>query len=73
VLVLLLTLALVAGLAAWALSSLGQWLMVAVPLEPAQAIVVLGGGIPFLAMEVSREVFGLLNAWTGLPVRQGSR
>jgi uncharacterized SAM-binding protein YcdF (DUF218 family) len=25
------------------------------------------------AMEVSREVFGLLNAWTGLPVRQGSR
>jgi hypothetical protein len=45
-LVLLLTLALVAGLAAWALSGLGQWLMVAAPLEPAQAIVVLGGGRP---------------------------
>jgi uncharacterized SAM-binding protein YcdF (DUF218 family) len=52
-LILLLALALVVGLAAWALSGLGQWLIVADPLEPAQAIVVLGGGIPFRAMEAA--------------------
>jgi len=46
---------LVAGaLALWrGASEVGQWLMVADPLEPAKAIVVLSGRIPFRAMEAA--------------------
>jgi uncharacterized SAM-binding protein YcdF (DUF218 family) len=49
----LLILALVAGLVIWGLRDLGHWLVVADPLHPATAIVVLGGGIPFRAMEAA--------------------
>lgn len=52
-LVWLLILALVAGLAAWMLRGIAHWLVVADPLQPATAIVVLGGGIPFRAMEAA--------------------
>ena len=36
-----------------ALSALGKWLVVADPLEVAQAVVVLGGHLPFRAMEAA--------------------
>lgn len=52
-LVLLLILALVAGLVAWMLRGIAHWLVVADPLQPAAAIVVLGGGMPFRAMEAA--------------------
>ena len=35
------------------MSGLGQWLLVADPLEPAKAIVVLSGRVPFRAMEAA--------------------
>ncbi len=37
----------------WGASGIGQWLMVADPLEPARAIVVLSGRAPFRAMEAA--------------------
>ena len=37
----------------WGASGIGQWLMVADPLEPARAIVVLSGRVPFRAMEAA--------------------
>jgi uncharacterized SAM-binding protein YcdF (DUF218 family) len=37
----------------WGARGLGQWLVVADPLEPARAIVVLSGRIPFRAMEAA--------------------
>jgi uncharacterized SAM-binding protein YcdF (DUF218 family) len=53
VLVLVLMLALVGGLVPWGVSGLAQWLVVADPLTHAQAIVVLGGHLPFRAMEAA--------------------
>ena len=46
-------LGLVAVLALWGASGIGQWLMVADPLEPAKAVVVLSGRVPFRAMEAA--------------------
>ena len=37
----------------WGASGIGQWLMVADALEPAKAIVVLSGRVPFRAMEAA--------------------
>ncbi|MFZ1059477.1 MAG: YdcF family protein, partial [Candidatus Rokuibacteriota bacterium] len=53
-LVLLLALGLVAGLGLWGVGGLGHWLVVADPLEPAGAIVVLSGHLPFRAIEAAR-------------------
>ncbi len=44
---------LVAVLLPWGASRIGQWLMVADPPEPARAIVVLSGRVPFRAMEAA--------------------
>ncbi len=49
----LLILVLVAGFVAWMLRGIAHWLVVADPLRPAAAIVVLGGGMPFRAMEAA--------------------
>jgi uncharacterized SAM-binding protein YcdF (DUF218 family) len=49
----LVILAVVAVLLAWAASSLGHWLVVDDPLERARAIVVLSGREPFRAMEAA--------------------
>lgn len=46
-------LAVVAVLLPWGASGVGQWLMVADPLEPAKAVVVLSGRVPFRAMEAA--------------------
>jgi hypothetical protein len=43
----------VGGLAPWRVTGLAQWLFVADPLTHAQAIVVLGGHLPFRAMEAA--------------------
>jgi uncharacterized SAM-binding protein YcdF (DUF218 family) len=43
----------VAALLPWGASGVGRWLMVADPLEPAKAIVVLSGRVPFRAMEAA--------------------
>jgi uncharacterized SAM-binding protein YcdF (DUF218 family) len=43
----------VAVLVPWGASGIGWWLMVADPLEPATAIVVLSGRVPFRAMEAA--------------------
>jgi uncharacterized SAM-binding protein YcdF (DUF218 family) len=43
----------VALLLPWGASELGRWLVVADPLEPARAIVVLSGRVPFRAMEAA--------------------
>jgi len=53
VLVLGALLGIVAVLVPWGVSGIGQWLMVADPLEPAKAIVVLSGRVPFRAMEAA--------------------
>ena len=50
---LLLALGVVAVLLPWGASGLGHWLVVADPLEPARAIVVLSGRVPFRAMEAA--------------------
>ena len=42
-----------AVLLSWGASEVGQWLMVADPLEPATAVVVLSGRAPFRAMEAA--------------------
>jgi uncharacterized SAM-binding protein YcdF (DUF218 family) len=52
-LVLLLALAFIGSLAYWGLSGIPSWLVVADPLAQAQAIVVLGGDLPFRAMEAA--------------------
>ena len=52
-LVLAALLGVVAVLLPWGASGIGQWLMVADPLEPAKAIVVLSGRVPFRAMEAA--------------------
>lgn len=44
---------LVAVLLPWGAGGIGQWLMVADPIEPARAIVVLSGRVPFRAMEAA--------------------
>jgi uncharacterized SAM-binding protein YcdF (DUF218 family) len=41
------------GLSLWGISRVGQWLVVEDPLERATAIVVLGGHVPFRAMEAA--------------------
>jgi uncharacterized SAM-binding protein YcdF (DUF218 family) len=46
-------LGIVAVLLPWGASAIGQWLVVADPLEPAKAIVVLSGRVPFRAMEAA--------------------
>jgi uncharacterized SAM-binding protein YcdF (DUF218 family) len=43
----------VAVLLLWGASGIGEWLMVADPLEPAKAVVVLSGRVPFRAMEAA--------------------
>jgi hypothetical protein len=43
----------IAVLLPWGASAIGQWLMVADPLEPAKAIVVLSGRVPFRALEAA--------------------
>ena len=48
-----LLLAALAGLSLWGVSRVGQWLVVEDPLERATAIVVLGGHVPFRAMEAA--------------------
>ena len=52
-LVLLVVLAGVAVLLPWGASGVGRWLVVADPLEPGRAIVVLSGRLPFRAMEAA--------------------
>ncbi len=49
----LVVLGVIAVLLPWGARGLGQWLVVADPLEPARAIVVLSGRIPFRAMEAA--------------------
>lgn len=46
-------LGIVAVLLQWGASGIGQWLVVEDPLEPARAIVVLSGRVPFRAMEAA--------------------
>jgi uncharacterized SAM-binding protein YcdF (DUF218 family) len=41
------------GLSAWAVAGVGRWLVVADPLEPATAVVVLSGGAPYRAIEAA--------------------
>jgi uncharacterized SAM-binding protein YcdF (DUF218 family) len=48
-----LVLAVLGGLAVWGVASVGPWLMVEDPLDRATAIVVLGGQVPFRAMEAA--------------------
>jgi uncharacterized SAM-binding protein YcdF (DUF218 family) len=43
-----------AALSAWVVSKLGQWLVIADPLQPATAIVVLSGGAPYRAIEAGQ-------------------
>ncbi len=50
---LLLILAVAAVLLPWGASGLGHWLVVADPLEPARAVVVLSGRVPFRALEAA--------------------
>jgi uncharacterized SAM-binding protein YcdF (DUF218 family) len=45
------------GLAVWGASRVGRWLVVEDPLDRATAIVVLGGHVPFRAMEAA-ELYG---------------
>jgi uncharacterized SAM-binding protein YcdF (DUF218 family) len=52
-LILIVLLGALAVLLPWGASELGQWLVVADPLEPARAIVVLSGRPPFRAMEAA--------------------
>ena len=49
----LVALGLIAMLLPWGASGLGHWLVVADQLEPARAIVVLSGRVPFRAMEAA--------------------
>ena len=51
--ILLLTLAFIGSLAYWGLSGIPYWLVVEDPLAQAQAIAVLGGDLPFRAMEAA--------------------
>ena len=51
--ILLVVLGLIAVLLPWGASGLGDWLVVADPLEPARAIVVLSGRVPFRATEAA--------------------
>jgi len=53
VIVVFLVLAIVVGLSAVGIGGVGHWLVVADPLEPAQAIVVISGHLPFRAMEAA--------------------
>ena len=50
---LLVVLGAIAVLLPWGASGLGHWLVVADPLEPARAVVVLSGRVPFRAMEAA--------------------
>ena len=52
-LVLGLVVVLIVVLVLWGVRGLGYWLIVADPLEPARAIVVLGGRMPFRAIEAA--------------------
>ena len=61
-----------AGLAAWVGWGLGQWLVVADPLEPASAIVVLSGGAPYRAIEAAQIFRGgwAPEVWITRPPRE---
>jgi uncharacterized SAM-binding protein YcdF (DUF218 family) len=48
-----LLLAVLGGVTLWGLANVGQWLVVEDPLDRAAAIVVLGGHVPFRAMEAA--------------------
>src|SRR5262249_41101891 len=52
-LVLLVILGLVATMAIFGVSRIGYWLIVADPLEPARAVVILSGRVPFRAIEAA--------------------
>ncbi len=52
-LILVAALGVVPVLLLWGLGGVGRWLVVADPLEPAKAIVVLSGRVPFRAMEAA--------------------
>jgi uncharacterized SAM-binding protein YcdF (DUF218 family) len=52
-LILLVALACVAALVVWVVGEVAHWLVVADPRQPAAAIAVFGGGIPFRAMEAA--------------------
>lgn len=52
-LVSMVTLALLAGAGYWTVRHVGRWLVVSDPLQHARAIVVLGGSMPFRAMEAA--------------------
>ena len=71
VLILALAVALVASVVPWAASTVGHWLVVADPLEPSRAIVVLSGRVPFRAMRAaSMYKAGLApEVWVSRPVR----
>jgi len=47
-------LALLVALAVWAVRGFGRWLVVSDPLEPARAIVVLAGEVPYRAEEAAK-------------------
>ena len=51
--VLVLLVVVLLGLVWWGASGIGRWLVVEDPLERANAIVVLGGHVPFRAMEAA--------------------
>lgn len=53
VVILLVVLGVIVVLLPWGASGLGHWLVVADPLEPARAIVVLSGRVPFRATEAA--------------------
>jgi uncharacterized SAM-binding protein YcdF (DUF218 family) len=52
-LIVLVVLTFLAGGACWALRNVGRWLIVNDPLQPARAIVVLNGLLPYRAMEAA--------------------
>jgi uncharacterized SAM-binding protein YcdF (DUF218 family) len=70
-LVLAMVLAAGALITPWAGSAVGHWLVVADPLEPARAIVVLSGRVPFRAMQAAAIYRDGLapEVWISRPVR----
>ena len=64
----------IAVLLPWGARAIGQWLMVADPLEPAKAIVVLSCRVPFRALEAAcYECEGVLRDYSSFGTRAASR